>query len=74
MMWVQAVDPSEQMIEIARNKVIQAHLENQIELFKGLTHELPSKRIYNGATCILVSHLLPDDGTQQHVLCTGKKN
>lgn len=65
---ITGVDPSEQMIEIARNKVIQAHLENQIELFKGLTNELPSKRIYNGATCILVSHLLPDDGTQLSLL------
>jgi tRNA (cmo5U34)-methyltransferase len=65
---ITGVDPSEQMIEIARSKIIQANLEKRIELFKGFTQELPLERVYNGATCILVSHLLPDDGTQLSLL------
>ncbi|PPS44965.1 class I SAM-dependent methyltransferase [Chroococcidiopsis sp. TS-821] len=62
------VDPSTNMLAIAQQKITQNDLSNRIKLFQGYTHELPETPLYDGATCILVMHFLPDDGSKLALL------
>ncbi|TVX98576.1 class I SAM-dependent methyltransferase [Paenibacillus cremeus] len=62
------VDPSEQMINLAKEKVNNAGITDKINLFHGLTNQLPLEPIYEGATCILVLHFLPDDVSKLELL------
>lgn len=65
---ITGVDPSEQMIKFANEKVIQAGITEKVSLFLGLTNQLPLEPNYEGATCILVLHFLPDDGSKLELL------
>lgn len=56
------VDPSENMLAIARDKIQQSNLSEQVKLFQGYTNELHDTSIYDAATSILVMHFIPDDG------------
>ena len=38
------------------------------KLFQGYTHDLPDTVLYDAATCILVSHFVPDDGSKLALL------
>jgi len=62
------LDPSANMLAIAQQKVEQQGLSKQIKLFQGYTHELPETTLYEAATCILVMHFLPDDGSKLALL------
>lgn len=62
------VDPSANMLQMAQQKIEQEGLSNQVKLFQGYTHELPVNPLYDGATCILVMHFLPDDGSKLALL------
>lgn len=62
------VDPSKEMLGIAKNKIEDMKLTSSIDLFRGYTHELPAGSFYDGATCILVMHFLPDDGSKLELL------
>ena len=61
---ITGVDPSAEMLAIATNKIANCQLANSVTLFNGYTHDLPESREYDGATCILVMHFLPDDGSK----------
>ncbi|MEM6755115.1 MAG: class I SAM-dependent methyltransferase [Cyanobacteria bacterium P01_C01_bin.38] len=56
------VDPSENMLAIAKDKIQQHGLSEQVKLFQGYTNDLPDTSIYDAATSILVMHFIPDDG------------
>jgi tRNA (cmo5U34)-methyltransferase len=56
------VDPSSNMLAIAQEKIQHYGLSERIQLFPGLTQELPQTPLYHAATCILVMHFIPDDG------------
>lgn len=62
------VDPSHNMLAIAQQKITQNNLSNRIKLFQGYTHNLPATPLYDAATCILVMHFLPDDGSKLALL------
>ena len=62
------VDPSSNMLAIAQQKIQQYGLSEQVKLFQGYTHDLPDTVLYDAATCILVSHFLPDDGSKLALL------
>jgi tRNA (cmo5U34)-methyltransferase len=62
------VDPSGAMLAIAKSKIDEKRLSNPITLFKGYTQELPETRDFDAATCILVMHFLPDDGSKLRLL------
>ncbi len=62
------VDPSAEMLAIAEKKIDTCNLLNAISLFNGYTHELPGIRQFDAATCILVMHFLPDDGSKLELL------
>lgn len=58
------IDPSENMLAVANNKIQQYGLSQQVKLFQGYTDDLPDTSIYDGATSILVMHFIPDDGAK----------
>lgn len=62
------VDPSSNMLTIAQQKIEQQNLSNRVKLFQGYTHELSETPLYDAATCILVMHFLPDDGSKLELL------
>jgi tRNA (cmo5U34)-methyltransferase len=62
------LDPSANMLAIARKKIEQQGLSERVKLFQGYTHELPETILYDAATCILVMHFLPDDGSKLALL------
>lgn len=61
------VDPSSNMLAIAQQKIEQ-HGYMQVKLFQGYTHDLPATPLYDAATCILVMHFVPDDGSKLALL------
>lgn len=56
------IDPSINMLEIARAKIEQHNLSKRVTLQQNYTHELPLAPLYDAATSILVMHFIPDDG------------
>ena len=55
------VDPSSSMLKIAQQKIEQYNLSENIKLQQGYTQDLPTNLLYDGATCILVMHFVPDE-------------
>lgn len=62
------VDPSSDMLSIANEKISQFELKNRVNLVQGFTHDLPETDMFDAATCILVMHFLPDDGSKLDIL------
>lgn len=62
------VDPSANMLAVARAKIAQYNLQERVKLFQGLVADLPDTPAFDAATCILVMHFLPDDGTKLALL------
>lgn len=58
------VDPSSNMLAIAQEKIQHYGLSQQVQLFTGVTQDLPETPLYDAATCILVMHFIPDDGSK----------
>lgn len=62
------VDPSAEMLSIARRKTDEANISDRVKLFNGYTHDLAETETYDAATCVLVMHFLPDDGAKLQLL------
>jgi tRNA (cmo5U34)-methyltransferase len=62
------VKPSISMLTIAQQKIGRHSLSDQVKLYQGYTNELPPTPLYDGATCILVMHFLPDDASKLALL------
>ena len=62
------VDPSSNMLSLAQQKIDQNDLVERVKLFQGYTHELSETPLYDAATCILVMHFIPDDGSKLALL------
>jgi tRNA (cmo5U34)-methyltransferase len=62
------VDPSANMLDLARKKICEKNLACEIELRKGYVHDLKDEEVFDAATCILVMHFLKDDGTKLALL------
>lgn len=62
------VDPAEPMLEIARNKINAIGAGKRVTLHHGTVDALPDKPKFDAATCVLVEHLLPDNGAKLHLL------
>ncbi|MFP3919878.1 methyltransferase domain-containing protein [Lysinibacillus telephonicus] len=69
------VDPSEEMLHIAKNKAVQLGLENRVELIQGTIDDIPlSKPKFDAASCILVLHFIDDEQEKLKLLRTIKDN
>lgn len=62
------VDPSDQMLKMASNKIRQAGTEERVKLHQGFVHDLPADSRFGMATCILVLQFLPDDDAKLNLL------
>lgn len=62
------IDPSNAMLDVAREYVGLAQAGERVELIEGLTTDLPEIATFDAATSILVMHFLPDDGCKQEYL------
>jgi len=62
------VDPSSNMLAIAQEKIEQHAIASRVKLFQGYAHDLPTTPLYEAATCILVMHFVPDDGSKLALL------
>jgi tRNA (cmo5U34)-methyltransferase len=62
------VDPSANMLSLARKKISEKKIRNKISLTQGYVDDLNDKEGFDGATCILVMHFLKDDGAKLDLL------
>jgi tRNA (cmo5U34)-methyltransferase len=62
------VDPSENMLALARATVDANNLTDRVELIRGTPDDLPPTLHYDAATCIYVLMHLPDDGRKLQLL------
>ena len=62
------VDPSSQMLELAREKLASEGLASRYELHHGYAEDLPLDPAFDAATLINVLHFLPDDGAKLALL------
>jgi tRNA (cmo5U34)-methyltransferase len=62
------VDPAEPMLALARSKMNALSPGGRAEFVHGTVDTLPDEPKFDAATCILVEHLQPDDGTKLHLL------
>ncbi len=56
------VDPAQPMLDLAKEKIQAAGLIDRVSLFNGCVDDLPTDRLYDGATAAMVLHFVPDDG------------
>ena len=61
---ITGVDPSSVMLDLAQRRVDAAGLAGSVRLVLGTVEALPpvASERFDGATCILVAHFVPDDG------------
>lgn len=67
------IDPSNAMLEVAREYVASAQVTERVDLIEGLTSDLPEKADYDVATSVLVMHFLADDGSKESYLAEIRK-
>ena len=63
------VDPAQPMLDLAKEKIQAAGLGERVSLFKGYVDDLPTDKLYDGATVAMVLHFVPDDGGKLKLLC-----
>lgn len=67
------VDPSKEMLKIAKNKTVELSLENRVIIIQGTIDDLPlSVSEFDAASCILVLHFIDDDQEKLKLLKTIK--
>jgi tRNA (cmo5U34)-methyltransferase len=63
-----AVDPSSPMLDLARSRVLDAGLNDRVEMVLGVVEDLPLQPLFDAATMIGVLHHLPGDDAKQRLL------
>lgn len=58
---ITGVDPSRQMLDLARAKAACLGVADRVTLIEGSVDVLPSDRRFDAATCVFVLHFLDDD-------------
>nr|WP_255723447.1 class I SAM-dependent methyltransferase [Sporosarcina sp. ACRSL] len=54
------VDPSASMLEVAKLKCEELGIGNRVEMIHGTVSDVQEERTFDGATCILVLHFIPN--------------
>ena len=62
------VDPSMEMMAIAKEQLLSVGLQEQVNLHTGYVNSVPETEPMDAATLILVMHFLPDDGAKLELL------
>lgn len=58
---ITGVDPSRQMLDLARAKAARLGVADRVTLIEGSVDDLPADRRFDAATCMFVLHFLADD-------------
>ncbi len=58
------VDPSEEMIKISREKIMNYGLQDRVKLHKGVIENFPEDEKFDIASLIFVTRFIPDDGSK----------
>jgi tRNA (cmo5U34)-methyltransferase len=58
---VTGVDPSREMLDLARVKADRLGVADRVTLIQGSVDDVPVDRRFDAATCLFVLHFLPDD-------------
>ncbi|HEU4342196.1 MAG TPA: class I SAM-dependent methyltransferase [Candidatus Binatia bacterium] len=56
------VDPSQPMLDVAKEKIEAAGLTDRVRLFNGFVRDLPIGKLFDGATSAMIMHFITDDG------------
>ncbi|HET9415087.1 MAG TPA: class I SAM-dependent methyltransferase, partial [Pseudolabrys sp.] len=56
------VDPAKAMLDLAKGKIDAAGLSDRVSLVNGFVGDLPTGKLYDGATSAMIMHFVPDDG------------
>jgi len=59
---ITGVDPSEDMLGLARAKAERLAVSDRVSLVRGTVESLPTDARFDAATCLFVLHFLPDTG------------
>lgn len=62
------IDPAAAMMAICRKRLDDHGMSDRVELRQGEITDLPDDAHFAAATCLLVMHFLPDDGTKAVLL------
>jgi len=65
---VTGIDPSADMLAVARQRIAGDDLENRIELIQGFVPDLPGDTVFDAAALLLVMHFIADDGAKADLL------
>ncbi len=65
---ITGVEPSEQMIAIATERVRRAAVNGRVRIHHGYVDGLPPEPAFDAATLVCVLHFLPDDGAKLGLL------
>ncbi|MGE5516243.1 MAG: class I SAM-dependent methyltransferase [Bacteroidota bacterium] len=65
---VVGIDPAEDMLAQAGNKVAEHGLTERVRLYPSKVSDLPTFEPFDAATLLLVLHFLPDDGSKLELL------
>lgn len=50
------------MLDLAKEKIEAAGLSDRVSLINGFVGDLPSGKLYDGATSAMIMHFVSDDG------------
>ena len=65
---IHGVDPSEQMLELAKRRVAEAEVASGVTLQLGYAADVPTSPLFDAVTLINVLHFVPDDGGKAALL------
>jgi tRNA (cmo5U34)-methyltransferase len=69
------IDPSEEMLLMAKSKTVQLGLDNRVKLIQGTMGDLPLQDSeFDAASCILVFHFIFDEQEKLNTLKTIRKH
>ncbi len=66
-----AVDPSDSMLAVCKNKLQKLNLLERCNLIHGYVQDLPHTSDFDAALCILVGHHTSKDGSDRHNIFSG---
>jgi len=65
---VHGLDPSDQMLELAKRRVAEAEVSSGVTFQLGYAADVPASPLFDAATLINVLHFVPDDGGKAALL------
>lgn len=61
-----AVEPSAEMLEICRENIFRAKMDERVTFFGGYVEELPVDNLFDAATSVYVSHFIRDHDKESY--------